>query len=191
VNVRLPKQLKWKVDYGPEDRPGAFLATPKWDDLAAVTRWVCERVDYDDFASIEFNTSDPLESFKALEREAVAAAKNGNFDPLGALLEVRQFYWKDFHVGPEAEALAAFRIKNPRGGKRGRPKQTAEERQLQELGNPVHAAACEVKAVEKWFREYFPRERGRHDRAVAIAAERHGIKQKRLIANYLRSRHRL
>jgi hypothetical protein len=152
--------VKWHVDYGPEDQPDAFLDTPKWSDEAAVTRWVCERVDYDEFTSIEFENRDMRELFKAAEREAVAAARNGNFAPLAALLKSKnegRLYGQDFHIGPEAYALIAARLENPRGkrGKRGAPVLTAEQRQLWELGNPVYAAARETKAIEKWFRQFF------------------------------------
>jgi hypothetical protein len=200
VNVRLSKKLKWHIDYGPDDHPDAAgvnvlrLPKPKWSDEAAVARWVCQRVDYDDFASVEFDSRGALELFKAWEREAIAAAKNGNFAPLAALVkgrnEMAQSYREDLRLDPETEALLAARLENPRGGKRGRPKLTIEQRQLWELGNPVHAAARETKAIEKWFRQFYPRERGRHDRAVAIAAKRHNIKP-RLIGNFLRSRHRV
>jgi hypothetical protein len=122
---------------------------PAWNDIEAVTRWVCERVDHDDFASIEFDTRDLL------------------------------------------DILLATSVKSPRSGKHGRPKQTAEQRERWELGNPVHAAACETIAIEKCFREFYPREQGRHDRALDIAAKRHNIKPRRLIENYLRSRHKI
>jgi hypothetical protein len=156
-----------------------------------VARWVCERVDCDDFASIEFDSRDALELFKAREREAVAAAKNGNFVPLAALVkgrnEMAQSFREDLRLDPETEAMIAARLENPRGkrGKRGAPPLTIEQRQQREAMKPVHAAAGETRAIEKWFRQFYPRERGRHERAIAIAARRHGIKP-RLIANYLR-----
>jgi hypothetical protein len=178
--------VKWHVDYGPEGHPGEWLPKPEWSDEAAVTRWVCQRVDTDDFASIEFVDHDMQRLFATMEREAVAAAKNGDFAPLAELLS----WGAGFRLGGEANALIAAKLTNRHEVKRGRPVLTDAQRKARDELNATHAAACEVKAIERWFRQCFPRERGRHDRAVSIAVKRHGIKP-RVIANYLRSKHRV
>jgi hypothetical protein len=187
----------------PEDDAPCVVTLPKpelWSDEAAVTAWVCQRIDYGPSEDSELRHSDmnAQQIFEELECEAVAAAKNGDFFPLAKLLngEIDSIFFvpeKTFHLGPEANALLAARVMNPRGGKRGkrgRPALTVEQRKQREAVKPVHAAAVEVRAIEKVFREFYPRERGRHERAVVIAAKRHGIKQ-RSITNYLRSKHRL
>jgi hypothetical protein len=191
--------MAWRLPQ-PEDDAPYVVTLPKpelWSDEAAVTAWVYQRIDYGPSEDSELRHSgmNAQQIFEELEREAVAAAKNGDFFPLAKLLngEIDSIFFvpeKTFHLGPEANALLAARVMNPRGGERGRPALTVEQRKQREAVKPVHAAAVEVRAIEKVFREFYPRARGRHERAVAIAAKRHGIKQ-RLITYYLRSKHRL
>jgi hypothetical protein len=115
------------------------------------------------------------------EREAVAAARQGNFKLLGILKEQR------VPLGAEAEALIASRLQETFKAPRGKPKQTEAQRRA---GNPIHDAADEVAPIEDLLREYYYSHSGHHDLAIDIAAYRAGIDRERL-AKHLSSPNRI
>jgi hypothetical protein len=165
---------------------------PKWSDQKAVTVWVCDvmlAAAVDDaekfFVSTAGRGASPSEILEGLEQVAVEAARQGSFGLLADMLEQRThplckaWNWK---VGPEAIELIARRLRGQPVAKRGRPKQTAERRQL---NTPVHSAAAELREIECILRQHYPNAKRIRERAISIAATRAGIEHVAL-ANYLK-----
>jgi hypothetical protein len=173
---------------------------PKWNDDDAVAAWVGKVIDdarleeERQFYTLPWDTDPGMtasEGFAAIERDAIAAAEGGNFRLLAEILDgsnpvIRWMRSKGCHLGPRSEALIAGYLKGQRG-RRGRPKETVDERRS---GTPVHDAAAEFKEIQEILSENYPREKGRRDRAITIAADRAKIRHDTL-ANYLKSRRRL
>ena len=150
------------------------------------------------------------------EKEAVAAARRGDLEPLADLLRPDATLWHmltskfiDAKTLPPSElrpiaqrlrvrnlcpttwSLIAEFLTGERSlssgrlrGEAGRPKMSSEERRAE---SPVHDAADEVGAIRAILRRSYPDQRGKQidDRAVAIAAQRHGVEQDTL-ENYLK-----
>jgi hypothetical protein len=171
---------------------------PKWNDDAAVAAWVGQAmpVQYSDYLFAELlpplRPDVPMEwrSFEAMEREALAAARQGSFKLLAYLLDpepISPHLNRPQRLSRESEVLIARRLRGEFKGKKSRPKQPVARRRAR---TPVYAAADEVATIQGILRQHYPKERGIRDRAIAIAAARAGITPKRL-RNHFRSKRRL
>jgi hypothetical protein len=166
---------------------------PKWSDDKAVAAWVGKVIDdaaldeeYE-HSQLPWDTLPDIPAsfiFEDMERQAVEAAQGGNFRPLADMLERINPLFKlaKWNLGPRAIALIARRLRGEPIAKRGRPKQTAERRQL---NTRTHDAAAELKEIERILRQHYPSEKKIKERATSIAATRAGIKHDTLV-NYLK-----
>jgi hypothetical protein len=179
------------------------IQKPKWNEDNAVAQFVEdelleeERQFYMRYANCAVPGIRVGDIFERAEREAVEAAKRGNnFRPLAQLIHpdspLVQFLHgaglKPLPFAPETLALITDRLTGQfKPPHRGKPTETYEERIR---GSPVHAVAEEMGYIEEILRFYYGREKGIHERAVTIAAQRWGIKRSQL-ENYLRSPRRM
>jgi hypothetical protein len=145
----------------------------------------------------------PMEwrSFEAMEREALAAARQGSFKLLAYLLDPEPTWVHGVdaaspqaipnrlqRLSQESEVLIARRLRGEfKADRQGAPKQPVARRRAR---TPVYAAADEIATIQGILSQHYPNERGIRDRAITIAAARAGITPKRL-RNHLRSKRRL
>jgi hypothetical protein len=168
-----------------------------WNNYDAVATWVGKAIDdaeadeeYD-FATLRWDTHPPIQAsevFDSLERDAIDSAKSGNMRPLADLIDsspknplIRWLRSENLRVGPTAEAIVAGRLRGDRS-KRGRPKQSIDERQA---NTRVHSAAAELKVIRRILDREYSNERHRQERAITIAAKRQGI-DRTTLENYLK-----
>jgi DNA primase len=179
------------------------MTPPKWNDDEALAAWVnqampAQHVDYlFEEALPTWRPDVPMswESFEAQEREALAAARGGNFRLLAYLLDPDPDRFTDGKTRPvrlqrlsrESEVLIASRLRGKFKVKKGAPKQPVARRRAR---TPVYAAADEVAIIHEILLRQYPMQRGIRDRAIAIAAKRAGIPRRRLF-NHLKSKRRL
>jgi hypothetical protein len=182
VKGRKQRPLKWNDDAGVAALVNdEFLEWERQDAMEWVDRFE------PDFSASEL--------FARMEYNAVQAAERGDFRPLAEMLEQKNPFIRwlrrdlKFHLGPKAEALLAGRITGKNSGKRrrGRPKQTVEQRHA---NSKVHGAADELKDIEAILRWHYPHEKKIRERAISIAAERAG-KRRQTLVNYLKSKRRM
>ena len=172
---------------------------PRWSDDAGVAALVndefleWERLDAMDAVVQVLPDIKESEIFASMEREAIAAAERGDFKPLAKILEqknplIKQLSGK-FQLGEKARTILAERITGKDSGKRkrGRPKQSIEERYA---NTKVHGAAAELRDIQRVLRRHYPNEKKIRERAITVAAGRAGIRRK-ILENYLRSDRRL
>jgi hypothetical protein len=188
---------------------------PKWNDEEAVAAYVNRLIqEADDEEERQHYMRDwssvpgiPMsELWESMERDAVAQAERGNFRKLADLIDgggdpdlilpnghplppnplIVELKSMGCRLGLRSEALIAGYLRGRRG-RRGRPKQTIEERRS---STRVHDAAAELKEIQDILRNNYLGERDLRERAIAIAADRAKIKYGTL-KNYLRSRRRL
>ncbi len=172
------------------------MTLPDWNDDDALADWVGPLMpepprDYL-FRPWPVLRDAPMQgkSREEMEREAIAAAQQGNFKLLGWLMDPPNqdlLSHRPPRLSQEAEALIAARLQGTFKARRGKPKQTVARRRVD---NPIHAAADEVPVIQNILRQHYPRQRGVRDRAIGIAALRAGIEHERL-AHHLRSPHQL
>jgi len=161
---------------------------PAWTDEEAVVAWVDEQINeaIDPIYEMSFDAQVP--NFprswyrESIEREAVEAARRGNFRQLAKFFKLAPS-----DLSQEARELIAQRLVGEYKARRGRPKQDPEERRA---ASPVHNAATDFLEIKGILDQWWPEERGRRDRAIAIAADKAGIEFGTLF-NYLKSNRRL
>jgi hypothetical protein len=161
---------------------------PNWNDDAALTALVGQHLSPRHAEvlfpeTITVQTGVPWKSWdaKAMERESVDAARQGDFRMLGWML------YNAMPLKRETMALAGARLMGKLKGKTGAAKQTIERRRA---ANPVHDAADEVPKIKVILKQLYPGQRNFHNRAIDIAAARAGIDRDRL-AHHLNSKHKL
>jgi len=173
---------------------------PRWSDDEKVSAFVGKILDEAEaeaewrFAMLPWDTVPGIPAsgiFEAIERDAIAAAEEGNFRPLANLIDpnsVQKHFIEtigrgQLRIGPRAEALIASRLRGERRVKKGRgpPKKPIERRAAP---SKSYYAAAELPRIEKLLRQHYPREKGIKARAISIAAGRGGIEHGTL-DNYL------
>jgi hypothetical protein len=139
---------------------------PRWSDDAALIEWVGDQLPRDSLWMPwhQWWGGQFVGPPEDREREAVAAARLGNFKPLGTLVGQGQT------LDPEAIDLIAARLSGDFKAKRGKP----PRRRANDF------AADEVATIQELLQRHYPDQRGHRDRAIDIAAHRHGIDPERL-----------
>jgi hypothetical protein len=175
---------------------------PDWKDEAGLTNFVSQAITdllNDPQSKHEYGLDVwPFEydgprivTWEMLESEAVAAAKDGNYDPLAQLLDPGHPLNNPPNdppiraaLAPSTYALIADILRGRRKKPERRPKLTESQRRKL---NPIHDAADEVPVVERMLRAWYPKRTTReiHRRALYVVARRHNVWSKTL-NTYLR-----
>jgi hypothetical protein len=155
-----------------------------WDDTAALAAFVAPQMPQQprDWLFMPWHKWHP--PFTGLpeprEREAIAAARQGNFKLLAELLDPTKPTkpkqplpsHRPERLSAEAEVLIAAKLRGEHKVPRQRPTQTEAQRRAY---NPAYAAADEVPIIQEILLRHFPGRRGYKRRAIEIAALRAGV----------------
>jgi hypothetical protein len=149
---------------------------PLWSDDAALIKWVDRQLPGPDWLIMPWHRwwrgqfVGPPED---REREAIEAARLGNFKLLAELMDPPHEHLRSYRperLSHEAEMLIAARLRGTFKAKRGKPPRR----------RPDDFAADEVAAIQELLKRHYPGQRGYRDRAIDIAAHRHGVDPERL-----------
>ncbi len=175
-----------------------MVEPPRWNNEDAVANFINDELDQADeqalrnAATRDWRARAPA-IFAAYERDAIEAAERGNFRLLAELLDggvpgQTKYHMSGLlrawgqHIGPKAEHLIAERLRGKTSGRRRRPALTTAERQAKKVH---YVATVILPTVESVIRQHYPHAKAIHERAADIAADRAGIKRRKL-RDYLR-----
>lgn len=142
-----------------------------WNDDKALAEWTASRVPAKPCDGLFMPSHEWYAPFTGenREREAIAAARQGNFKLLAWLLDPPNAYRRPARLSAKAEKLIADRLRGTFKAKRtGPPKQTAAQRHA---NNAAYDDAAErALKIQKLYEQEVPEQSGHRARAITIAA---------------------